>query len=118
MYVKIEKVTIPDYGDHYIRRGSALLRLKVSEMFAHDVTEEREAQMSADRQYEMRSLIVLHCLVDESGKRVFKSLDEVNECDRFFIDGISNKAAELHRLAVDDSIKNSNPSPSSTSPSE
>lgn len=111
--VKIKKINIPDYGEFYIRRASALLQMKVSTLLNSD-------NASEQRDLETRMLILEGVLVDENGKRIYEGerRAELQEFDTQLVTAILSEAASFNKVSSDEPVKNFEPIPTASSPSE
>lgn len=111
---KVKKITVPDYGDFYIRRASMLLQSRVSGIMA-------DAQLSdADKNLRANVEVLSNVLVDETGLRLYGDArkDELQEWDMRLVSAIMDAVRDFNRDGLDDAIKNSEPSPGESQPSE
>lgn len=110
---KIKKITIPDYGDFFIRRASALLQSRVSALIANTEIPDTDKDLQASME------VLAGVLVDEQGTRLYANgrADELKEWDAQLVAAIMDEAAAFNKLTQDDATKNSVPSPGELPPS-
>jgi hypothetical protein len=109
---KIKKITIPEYGDFYIRRASALLASQVSSLIANSEIPDTEKDLRAG------SAVLSGVIVDEHGKRIYvdERCKELEDFDKALVNAILEEVAKFNR-PLDELVKNSDPSLSAVSPS-
>ena len=99
----------------HLRRLTLAERMEVLKLIVRETDETREVRVASAQK--TCTYLVLHCVVDEVGKRLFTDDDEniVLEMDGQFVDELADEIMcqnGLSKRAQDNAIKNSEPSPS------
>ncbi len=118
--VKIKKISPVDYGEFYIRRASLKMQTRIGNLIA--ALQVDESKSESDKMASLKVELVGHLLCDQAGNLTYPEgqYAELEDSDGAFIDAIVAEAKIFNNPAaiLDAEIKNSDPSPSASSPSE
>lgn len=99
----------------HLRRLTLAERMEALKHIVRETGESREVRVTSAQK--TCTYLVMHCVVDEAGNRIFSDEDEniVLEMDGQFVDTLADEIMYqngLAKRAQDDAIKNCEPSPS------